>query len=329
MFQTPGPVVVDLDDRSGGLLDPPVYRGGPRIGVVSADLPEAAWGAAAQGCDVVYATPQVAGDRRWCVGVDDPGGTAARVVDDLARHPQAAAVLAQVLRAGEHVSVAHALLVESFAYSTLLGGPEFAKWLAGRGEKPAPPPASDPVLIDRDDDVLTIALNRPDRRNAYGAALRDALNAAIDVARYDSTVRAVHLRAVGSSFCSGGDLAEFGTTADVATAHVIRTAVGSGPRIAEIASTVTAFVHGGCVGAGIELPAMAGRVVMDPATIVHLPELSMGLIPGAGGTVSISRRIGRWRTFHLAATDEVVDPATALAWGLCDAVEAVRPVDPR
>ena len=85
-------------------------------------------------------------------------------------------------------------------------------------------------------------------------------------------------------------------------------------------------MHGACVGPGIELPAYAGRVVAASDTRVRLPEVAMGLVPGAGGTVSIPRRIGRWRTFYLSLSGEYLDAATALAWGLVDEVVDVSAV---
>lgn len=83
-------------------------------------------------------------------------------------------------------------------------------------------------------------------------------------------------------------------------------------------------MHGTCVGAGVELPSFAHRIVADPATMFRLPELAMGLIPGAGGTVGLPRRIGRWRTLHLVLSGMAVDARTALAWGLVDELAAVR-----
>jgi enoyl-CoA hydratase/carnithine racemase len=77
-------------------------------------------------------------------------------------------------------------------------------------------------------------------------------------------------------------------------------------------------VHGACVGAGVELPAFASRVVADPGARFRLPEVAMGLVPGAGGTVSLPRRIGRQRTCRLALTGEWLDAETALRWGLVD-----------
>jgi enoyl-CoA hydratase/carnithine racemase len=57
-----------------------------------------------------------------------------------------------------------------------------------------------------------------------------------------------------------------------------------------------------------------------PDTVLGLPELSLGLIPGAGGTVSISRRIGRWRTAYLVLSGRTIDAPTALRWGLVDEI---------
>jgi enoyl-CoA hydratase/carnithine racemase len=78
------------------------------------------------------------------------------------------------------------------------------------------------------------------------------------------------------------------------------------------------MAHGACVGAGVELAAFAGHVKATPDAFFQLPEVSMGLIPGAGGTVSITRRIGRQRTAWMALTGGRVDAATALEWGLID-----------
>ncbi|HLM29950.1 MAG TPA: enoyl-CoA hydratase/isomerase family protein, partial [Acidimicrobiales bacterium] len=66
----------------------------------------------------------------------------------------------------------------------------------------------------------------------------------------------------------------------------------------------------------------AARIVGRPDMVVALPEVRLGLIPGAGGTVSLPRRIGRHRTAQLALTGHHIDAPTALAWGLIDQIEA-------
>jgi enoyl-CoA hydratase/carnithine racemase len=87
-----------------------------------------------------------------------------------------------------------------------------------------------------------------------------------------------------------------------------------------VAERVTVELHGACVGAGIEIPALAGRIIAKPDTRIRLPEVSMGLIPGAGGTASLPRRIGRHRTAWLALGGAWLDATTALGWGLVDEV---------
>src|SRR5205085_8567177 len=80
------------------------------------------------------------------------------------------------------------------------------------------------------------------------------------------------------------------------------------------------LLHGACIGAGIEIPSFAARVEARDDAFFQLPELAMGLIPGAGGTVSLPRRIGRWRTAYLALSGIRLRADEALAWGLVDAV---------
>jgi enoyl-CoA hydratase len=125
----------------------------------------------------------------------------------------------------------------------------------------------------------------------------------------------------GPSFCSGGDLDEFGTLPDPASAHAIRSTRSPGRLLAACGDRVRARIHGPCIGAGIELPAFAPVVSAAPDTFVQLPEVAMGLVPGAGGTVSLPRRIGRQRTALLALSGVRVDAETALRWGLIDAIE--------
>jgi hypothetical protein len=258
---------------------------------------------------------------RETVAVADPAGEAALLRSIADEHAAASVVLAGLLRWSGSLPVPAALDAESLAYSTLLGGEDFRRWLAGRGPRPLPPPPSaDPVLVRRNGNRLAIRLNRPERRNAYGRDLRDALTAALAVAEADPSIDAVLLDGAGPGFSSGGDLDEFGTTPDPVTAHLVRTRGGAGRQLARLADRTVARIHGPCVGAGIELPAFAGRVVAAPGSTLRLPEIAMGLIPGAGGTVSIPRRIGRWRTLHLALSGAALDTDTALAWGLVDEV---------
>lgn len=234
------------------------------------------------------------------------------------RRGGAARVLVQLLRLGPGLGVDAALVAESFAYSMLLSGPGFAGWRAERPVRTGPDAHLDEtVRLERHDDLLRVGLNRPRVHNAYNRRMRDQLCAALAVAGADPACR-VELWGEGPSFCSGGDLDEFGRAPDPVSAHEARTQRSPARMLAAIGPRVTAFIHGACVGSGIELPAFAGRVVAGADTRIWLPELGMGLIPGAGGTVSLPRRIGRQRTAWLGLTGAHLDASTARSWGLVD-----------
>jgi enoyl-CoA hydratase/carnithine racemase len=222
------------------------------------------------------------------------------------------------MQATADLPVEDALVIESLAYSTLQTGMEHQKWLAAHRKRPLRPVA-EPVAVRREGDVLYVTLSRPDRRNAIDAATRDALLEAFAIADADPDVR-LEWSGAGPSFCSGGDLDEFGTLDDPVSAHLIRTSRSIGAAIHRLRDRLTVRVHGRCAGAGVELPAFAGRVIADARATFLLPELAMGLIPGAGGTVSLPRRIGRTRTESLALSGEPIDARTALEWGLIDEI---------
>lgn len=237
--------------------------------------------------------------------------------------PRAARVLVDVLRAMPALDVAAGLVLESLAYSMLLAGPDFAAWLATR---PAPTSrrfAGPAVRAERDGAELRLTLARPENRNAFSAAMRDALYEALTLAVVDDSVEQVVLAGDGPVFSSGGDLTEFGTAEDVVRAHAIRTRRSVGRLVAALSSRVTVHAQGACVGAGVELSAFAGRVVADPGTTFRLPEVAMGLIPGAGGTVSVTRRIGRQQAARFALLGEAIDAEEALALGLVDELAPV------
>jgi enoyl-CoA hydratase/carnithine racemase len=313
-------LVVDLDGAARPSAD-----GSGRIMVGIAVKPlDQARRLLAGGLDVTFVPPGgVAGPQ--FVASADPRASAETLLAAAEASPQAALALAGVLRAAPP-DVGAALDLESFAYSTLLGGREFARWLRRRGPRQPPPTAPQPpVVADRAGSELRITLNRPERRNAYGREMRDSLVEALGLALLDETVERVILDGAGPSFSSGGDLDEFGTAPDLATAHFVRTRAGAGRLLHLISGRLEARLHGSCVGAGIELPSFAGRAIARPGTTFRLPEVAMGLIPGAGGTVSIPRRIGRWRTFYMAMSGCALDASTALEWRLIDAIEEVPP----
>ncbi|MGA7054997.1 MAG: enoyl-CoA hydratase/isomerase family protein [Mycobacterium sp.] len=260
------------------------------------------------------------------VTVDSVPDTLAELAERCEYWPHASTVCDDVLRTIDPDGPTLAgVITESLAYSTLQAGPEFARWLDERGPARVPHIA-DPIVAERAADTLRIKFNRPQRHNAFSTDARAAMLEALAVAQLDPSVVGIVLSGNGPSFCSGGDLAEFGTFADPASAHLARTrhspALVLDALTARLGRACRAEVHGRVMGSGLEMAAVCGWVVAQGDSVFGLPELNLGLIPGAGGTVSVTRRIGRWRTAYLVLSGRTIGADTALAWGLVDAAGA-------
>ena len=307
--------VVDLD---GAGVVSAVSAGIVRLGISRAPSAPAIDAAA---FDVLLSADPAA-SRPW-VGMG-PGrldGAVTAVRAAVEAQPVAAAVACQVLRASLKLSFDEALAQESLAYSMLLASAGFAAWRAANPPRGRRADTTSRVAIERDGDGLSICLTRPAARNAVDARMRDALAEALAFALDDPDHAPVTLSGEGASFCAGGDLDEFGSAADPGQAHAIRLLRSATALAHRLGDRLTVRAHGACIGAGIEIPAAAGQVVAAPNAAFRLPEVGMGLIPGAGGTASIPRRIGRHRAAFMALSGWTIDAAAALAWGLIDAVE--------
>ncbi|WP_327116778.1 enoyl-CoA hydratase/isomerase family protein [Nocardia sp. NBC_01730] len=243
----------------------------------------------------------------------------------VARSPRAALACGQLLRQTSKLDTMQALAAEAAVYSMLLAGPEFARWLTERGPaRPKPPAADTLVRLHRTDGHLSIVLDHPQRRNALSVRLREELLAAAQVAAADSSITSVELSGTGPDFCSGGDLDEFGCATDLVASYLVRLDRAPWRVFDRIAGHLVARVTGACIGAGAEIAAMAGTVAAAPDTYFSFPEVHMGLVPGAGGTVSVPSRIGRWRAAWLMLTGQRLPVPTALRWGLVDRMTEAR-----
>jgi hypothetical protein len=253
----------------------------------------------------------------------EPPVSAEALIRQITRAPRAAAVAIQLLRSLDGLPSERALQLESICYGLLQGSTEHEAWLATR--VPQHPAPGGRVIVERRDSVLHVMLERAQARNAIDRPMRDQLSEAFGLAALDPEVRSIKLRAVGAAFSIGADLEEFGTTRDPATAHLIRSRTLPALALAGRAGILDVHVQGACVGAGLEIAAFAGRLTATPDAWFQLPELSMGLIPGAGGCVSVPRRIGRQRTALMILSGRRINARTALRWGLIDAIEGAPP----
>lgn len=247
--------------------------------------------------------------------IEPPIGAAAAVRQVLAR-PQAGAVVVQLLRALPSLSAEQGLIAESIAYGLLQGSAAHRDWIADRG--PSKSVSARHVAVERADDRLTITLDDPASGNAINRTMRDAVYEAFALAALDPEIRTVSLRGAGRTFSLGAELAEFGTTTDPATAHAIRMQTLPAWMISRCADRFDVHVQGGCVGAGLEMAAWASRFTATDDAWFQLPELAIGVLPGAGGCVSLTRRIGRQRTALLILSGKRIGVRTALSWGLVD-----------
>ncbi|MFQ6396237.1 enoyl-CoA hydratase/isomerase family protein [Nocardia sp. KC 131] len=253
------------------------------------------------------------------VTVPDIDGAIRTLDAAVARSPQAALACGQLLRQTVRLRTTAALAAEAATYSMLLGGSEFATWLAERGPaRTTDQPAHDLVRSSRTDDHLTIVLDHPQRRNALSTRLREELLAAVQVAEADPSIESIEISGTGPAFCSGGDLDEFGRATDPVAAYLVRLDRAPWNVLDRIADRLVVRTHGACIGAGAEMAAFAGTVLAAPDTYFLFPEVRMGLVPGAGGTVSVPRRIGRWRAAWSMLTGEPLSAEAALRWGLVD-----------
>ena len=258
--------------------------------------------------------------------VVEPPISASALISQTSKSPRAAAVLVQLLRSIEEMPPSSALPLESMAYAMLQGSDEHGEWLSARRQ--SAPHAPGHVRVERSADLLFVTLDRPADRNAIDSMMLDQLFEAFSLAALDDEISEVRLAGAGPCFSIGGDLREFGTTRDPSTAHLIRSRTMPALPASRCMKKLSVHVHGACIGAGLELAAFGQRITASRDAWFQLPELALGLIPGAGGCVSVPRRIGRRRAALMILSGRRIDAGTALRWGLIDAIEDDVPRGP-
>jgi len=205
----------------------------------------------------------------------------------------------------------------------LQGSEEHARWLAAQpaAAPPAPGNHGECLRLDRDGDVLIARMDRPQTLNAIDRDMRDALYEAFEMALIDPDLRVIKLRAEGRAFSTGAELSEFGTTRDPATAHAIRMRTLPATILCDLPCLFDVHAQGAAIGSGLEVAAFAQTFTASSSAWFQLPEIAMGIIPGAGGCVSVPQRIGRSRAVLLMLSGRKLNAQQALDWGLIDAIE--------
>lgn len=172
----------------------------------------------------------------------------------------------------------------------------------------------DDLLIDRHDGWLRLTLNRPAARNALNTALLSKLAAALMGAAANASCRAVLICGAEGNFAAGADIGEIENKGQAEGAADPRKAHWK--TIRDFRKPLIAAVDGFALGGGFELALMADLLIAGETARFGLPEINLGLIPGAGGGQRLLSLIGRARASRMVLTGEIIDAATAEAWGI-------------
>jgi enoyl-CoA hydratase/carnithine racemase len=184
------------------------------------------------------------------------------------------------------------------------------------------------VLVERRDNIVTLTLNAPERRNPISDLdMVDALVAALEDANRDIDVRAVVLTGAGPGFSSGGDIKKFGPGQGLRGAYPAETRSNYKAGIQRLPLlfqsldvAVIAAVNGPAVGAGCDLACMCDIRIAGTSARFAESFVKVGLIPGDGGAWLLPRIVGFARATEMALTGEMIDADTALAIGLVSRV---------
>jgi methylglutaconyl-CoA hydratase len=180
------------------------------------------------------------------------------------------------------------------------------------------------LLASRDAGVLTLTLNRPEKRNALSVELIEALRTAVAEADLDPDVRVVVLRGAGSDFCAGADLGELLASADRSLAENEVEASRLGDlfvALRRMPKPVIGAVHGSAVAGGCGLATACDLVLASAGARFGYPEIERGFVP-AMVLILLRRVVGEKLAFDLAATGRVLSAAEAREAGLVSRVLA-------
>jgi len=162
-------------------------------------------------------------------------------------------------------------------------------------------------------DVGVVTLNSPPV-NALSAAVRDGLAGGVAAALADPDAKAVVIVCEGRTFIAGADITEFGGPQKGASLYDVQDAMEGSSK------PVVAAIHGTALGGGLEVALCAHYRVAVPSARCGLPEVNLGLLPGAGGTQRLPRIVGPQRALEMMTSGQHVPAAECLAMGLVDEI---------
>ena len=175
--------------------------------------------------------------------------------------------------------------------------------------------ATELVLVSVDGPIMTLTLNRPDKKNALTNAMYGLLAEGLQRAQDDAAIRCIIIESVGDSFTAGNDLSDFASMATgggPAVRDVFRFLHG----VAAVDKPIVAAVQGLAVGIGTTILLHCDVVCVTEQTRLITPFVNLALVPEAASSLLLQARIGYARAFSMIAMGEPVDGKTAVEWGL-------------
>ncbi len=176
------------------------------------------------------------------------------------------------------------------------------------------------ILVEKNENIAVITINRPDKMNALNSKVHEEGVAALDELRTDAEVRAVIFTGAGEkSFIAGADISEFKGNTPVTQRAVFqsKTLFNS---IDTFPKPVIAMINGFCLGGGCELALACDIRIAGENAKFGQPEINLGIIPGGGGTQRLTKLIGEGKSMEMILTGDMIDAATALNLGLVNHV---------
>ena len=174
---------------------------------------------------------------------------------------------------------------------------------------------TDQIAIEKAGGILTLTMNRPDKKNALTNAMYGALADAMEAAQNDSTVRVIVLRGEGDMFTAGNDVVEFAMTKpDDGPRHVTRFLHA----LADSTKPLLAAVQGRAVGVGTTMLLHCDYVVVAEDAKLTTPFVNLGLVPEAASSLLLPARIGHLRAFAMLALGEAIEGKEAVTLGLAN-----------
>ena len=174
------------------------------------------------------------------------------------------------------------------------------------------------LLIDKAEGMLSLTMNRPEKKNAFTREMYRAFAEAVNAANDDRDVRVILVQGAGDGFTAGNDLGEFaavnrgedlGEPSGLPLLHAL----------ANAKKPLVAAVHGRAVGIGLTMLLHCDLVYVAENALLSVPFVNLALLPEAASSLLLPARIGHVRAFELFALGQPIDGRTAVAWGIANA----------